>query len=96
MKLYARNFKRRWHNLLQSTVGNLDRGAASSIPRSLTDSLNSPIGCMKLSQDVLQASKLPEIRATRYRAMYANGMHLRIRSAKEEKVTCDSAVASAV
>jgi hypothetical protein len=48
------------------------------------------------SVDVIEASKLPEIRATAYRAMYVNGMHLRIRTAEEEKVTCDSAIASAV
>jgi hypothetical protein len=48
------------------------------------------------SQDVLEASKLSEIRATGYRAMYVNGMHLRIRTAEEEKVTCDSAIAAAV
>jgi hypothetical protein len=50
----------------------------------------------KPSDDVVDASKLPELRATGYRAMYANGMHLRIRTAEEEKITCDSAVASAV
>jgi hypothetical protein len=48
------------------------------------------------SHYVLEASKLPEIRATWYRAMYVNGMHLRIRMAEEEKVTCDSATAAVV
>jgi hypothetical protein len=48
------------------------------------------------SKDVIQASKLPEIRTTRYRAMYTNGMHLRILTTEEEKVTCDSAIATAM
>jgi hypothetical protein len=46
--------------------------------------------------DVMEASKLPESRATAYRAMYTKGMHLRIRTAEEEKITCDNAVVSAV
>jgi hypothetical protein len=50
----------------------------------------------KPSEDIIEASKLPDRRATGYRTMYANGMHLRIRTAEEEKITCDSAVASAV
>jgi hypothetical protein len=50
----------------------------------------------KPSEDVIQASKLPESRATAYRAMYANGMHLMIRTAEEDKVTCDSAIAAVV
>jgi hypothetical protein len=50
----------------------------------------------KPSEDIIEASKLPDIRTTGYHAMYANGMHLRIRTTEEEKITCDSAVASAV
>jgi hypothetical protein len=50
----------------------------------------------ELSQDVLEASKLPEITAIAYRHMYAHEMHFRIRGAEEEKVTCDSAIAAVV
>jgi hypothetical protein len=50
----------------------------------------------KPTQEELEESTLPEKVATSYRAMYAHGMHLRIRSAEEEKVTCDSGVAAAV
>jgi hypothetical protein len=50
----------------------------------------------KPAADVVQASKLPELDATSYRAMYTNGMHFRIKDAEEEKFTCDSAIASAV
>jgi hypothetical protein len=50
----------------------------------------------KPSNDVIEASKLPDIRATSYRTMRANVMHLRIRTAEEEKITCDSAVVAAV
>jgi hypothetical protein len=50
----------------------------------------------ELSQDVIQSSKLPEVNATAYRHMYAHGMHFRMRDAEEEKVTCESAVASVV
>ena len=50
----------------------------------------------KPSAEEVQESRLPETVATSYRAMYAHGMHLRIRTAEEEKVTCDSAVAAAV
>jgi hypothetical protein len=58
----------------------------------------SPLSFSPLQAHMLTSSvsKLPEIRATGYRAMYTNGMHLRIRSAKEEKVTCDSTVASTI
>jgi hypothetical protein len=42
---------------------------------------------VEVSKDVKEAS---------YRHMYAHGMHFRIRGAEEEKVTCDSAIASAV
>jgi hypothetical protein len=49
-----------------------------------------------VSEDVKEASKLPETIATAYCHMYAHGMHFRIRSAEEEKVTCDSAIASTV
>ena len=50
----------------------------------------------KPTVDVYESSRLPEIMATAYRAMYAHGMHLRIRGAEEDKVTCDSGVAAAV
>jgi hypothetical protein len=50
----------------------------------------------KLAQDVYEASKLPEAVATGYRAMYVYGMHLRIREAKEDKVTYDSGIAAAM
>jgi hypothetical protein len=46
------------------------------------------------TRDVIEASKLLEKIAISYRAMYAHGMHLRIFTAEEEKVTCDSVVAS--
>ena len=50
----------------------------------------------KPSVDVYESSRLPEVIATGYRAMYAHGMHLRIQGAEVEKVTCDSGVAAAV
>jgi hypothetical protein len=50
----------------------------------------------ELSQDVLEASKLPKITVITYRHMYVHGMHFRIRGAEEEKVTCDSAIVEAV
>ena len=50
----------------------------------------------KPTLDVYNSSRLPEIMATGYRAMYAHGMHLRIRGAEEDKVTCDSGVAAAI
>ena len=50
----------------------------------------------KPTRDVYESSRLPERLATGYRAMYAHGMHLRIRGAEEDKVTCDSGVAAAV
>jgi hypothetical protein len=37
------------------------------------------------SEDVIQASKFPEIRAIGYRAMYANGMHRRIQQRRRRK-----------
>jgi hypothetical protein len=46
--------------------------------------------------DVMEASKFPEIVATAYRAMYAHGMHLRIKTTEEEKLCCDSALAASV
>ena len=50
----------------------------------------------KPSADVVQASHLPKICATRYKHMYAQGMHFRIKDAEEDKVTCDSAVVASV
>jgi hypothetical protein len=46
--------------------------------------------------DVSEASQLPEMVATDFCYMYAHGMHFRIRNAKEEKVTCDSTLASSM
>jgi hypothetical protein len=42
---------------------------------------------------VKESAELPSLEAMAYRAMKAHGMHLRIRSAKEEKSMCDSAIA---
>ena len=50
----------------------------------------------KPTVDVYEGSRLPNVMATGYRAMYAHGMHLRIRGAEVEKVTCDSGVAAAI
>jgi hypothetical protein len=50
----------------------------------------------KPSNEEFEESRLPEQIGIAYRAMYAHGMHLRVRSAEEEKVTFDSGVASAV
>jgi hypothetical protein len=50
----------------------------------------------KPTLDVYESSRLPERVAIGYRAMYAHGMHLRIWGAEEDKVTCDSAVVTAV
>jgi hypothetical protein len=47
-------------------------------------------------EDVYEASRLLERVATGYRAMYVHGMHLRIRDAEEDKLTCKSRVAAAV
>jgi hypothetical protein len=47
-------------------------------------------------EDVFQGSRLLERVAIGYRAMYAHGMHLRIREAEEDKVTHDSGIAAAV
>jgi hypothetical protein len=49
-------------------------------------------GVEKPSADEIQESRQSERVGTAYRAMYAHGMHLRIRSTEEEKVTYDSAV----
>lgn len=46
--------------------------------------------------DVKEAPKLLETIATAYCHMYAHGMHFQIRSAEEEKVTYDNAIASAM
>ena len=46
--------------------------------------------------DVYESSRLPEVMAIGYRAMYAHGMHLRIRGVEADKVTCDSGVAAAI
>ena len=48
------------------------------------------------TMDVYESSHLPEIMAIGYRAMYTHGMHLRIRGAEAEKITCDSEVAAAI
>jgi hypothetical protein len=44
--------------------------------------------------DVLESSRLPQRRATAYRAMWAHGMHFRVRSSEEQRVTADSGVAA--
>jgi hypothetical protein len=48
------------------------------------------------SQDIFEASRFPESMATSYHAIYAHGMHFRVRDAEDDKVTCDSGVASSV
>jgi hypothetical protein len=48
------------------------------------------------SNDQVEASKLPQRQATGYRAMHAQKMHFRVRSAEEEKVTCNNGVASSI
>jgi hypothetical protein len=53
-------------------------------------------GPNELDTDVMEASKLPEIVAIAYRAMYAHGMHLRIKTSEEEKLCCDSAIVASV
>jgi hypothetical protein len=50
----------------------------------------------KPTLDVYKSPYLLERMATGYRAMYAHGMHLRIRGVEEDKVTCDSGVATVV
>ena len=54
------------------------------------DSTNKP------STDVMEASHLPKVRATGYCHMHAHGMHFHIRDAKEEKITCDSAIVASI
>lgn len=46
----------------------------------------------KPTKDEFEESRLLEKVATAYRAMYAHGMHLQIKSVEEEKVTIDSRV----
>jgi hypothetical protein len=50
----------------------------------------------KPSEDEFEESRLPEKVGTTYRAMYVHGMHLRVKSAEDKKVTCDSGVAAGV
>ena len=50
----------------------------------------------KPSNDQHEASKLPEWEAISYKVIHAHGMHLRMRSTKKEKITCDSRIACAV
>jgi hypothetical protein len=50
----------------------------------------------KPSEEEVEESRLLERVGTAYCAMYAHGMHLRIKSTEVEKVTCDSGVASTV
>jgi hypothetical protein len=57
---------------------------------------NEAHGPNKPAIDIIEVSKLLEIAATGYRAMYDHGMHLRIRTTEEEKVSCNSAIASSV
>jgi len=53
-------------------------------------------GPKRLLEDVINASKSPEKVATSSRIMYAHGMHLWVQSAEEEKVTCDSGIATSI
>jgi hypothetical protein len=41
---------------------------------------------------VKESAKLPSLEATAFRYMKVHGMHLRVRSAKEDKSTFDSAI----
>ena len=50
----------------------------------------------KLTNDVFQGSRLPKKMATGYRVMYTHGMHLRIREVEQDKVTCNSGIATAI
>ena len=50
----------------------------------------------KPTHDKFKESRLPEKIAISYRAMYVHGMHLRIQSAEEEKITSNSRVAAAM
>jgi hypothetical protein len=50
----------------------------------------------RLPKDEFEESRLPERVGTTYQAMYVHGMHFRVRSTEEEKITCDNGVASAV
>jgi hypothetical protein len=50
----------------------------------------------KPTEEEVEESRLPKKVGTAYWAMYAHGMNMRIKSAEEEKVTCDSGVTSAV
>jgi hypothetical protein len=43
---------------------------------------------------VKESSKLPSSEATAFRSMKAHGMHLRVRSVEDDKITCDSSVAA--
>jgi hypothetical protein len=47
-----------------------------------------------LLEMVKELSKLPSEEATAYRSMKAHRMHLRVRNAEKDKVTCDSAIAA--
>ena len=48
----------------------------------------------RIKADVLESSRLPEKRATAYRAMWAHRMHLRVQTAEGERVTTDCGVAA--
>ena len=50
----------------------------------------------KPTDDEFEESKLPEKVATAFRAMYAHGMHLRIKSVEDDKQTYESGVAAFV
>jgi hypothetical protein len=43
---------------------------------------------------VQDSSKLPSAEAVAFRSMKAHGMHLRVRSAEEDKIMADSAIAA--
>ena len=48
----------------------------------------------EIPEMVRESSRPPSLEATVFRSMKAYGMHLRVRSAEEHKLTCDSAVAA--
>jgi hypothetical protein len=53
-------------------------------------------GLEKPTTDEIEESKLPEKIGTSYRAMYAHGMHFRIKFAEDDKVTTESGVSAVV
>jgi hypothetical protein len=61
----------------------------------LTEEVNrAEMSGQEVPEMVKDSAKLPSVEATAFRAMKAHGMHLRIRSAEEDKRTCDSSIAA--